>query len=687
MTAELGSGRNRLAGATSPYLTQHATNPVHWYVWGDEALKVAIETDRPILLSIGYSSCHWCHVMAHESFEDEVVARLMNELFVNIKVDREERPDIDAIYMNYVQMTTGAGGWPLTVFLTPGQTPFFGGTYFPPTDHYGRPSFTRVLESVAAAYRDRKEELQKIAPEVVSKLQQAIDFDVPISPLELEALDNATRTLSDNYDPRNGGFGSAPKFPSSMALAFLLRDYHRTGNKDTLEMVESSLGRMANGGIFDQIGGGFHRYSVDEKWLVPHFEKMLYDNALLVRVYLEAMQITGKTFYREAVERTLGFVEREMLHSDGGFFSALDADSEGVEGRFYVWSKKEVESVLGDLGEGFCDYMGISSSGNFEGENILNKRMELDEIASVLGLSATEARNKMNGALDKLLEIRGQRVRPGLDDKVLASWNGLMVTAFAYAAFVLGSEKYLQIALRAGDFLSRSMIDQGRVFRTWREGKASLNGYLDDYAALAEAFLWLFEITGDQRWLIQARELVESSLELFWDEEEGDFFFTSKDHENLIVRHKEHMDNATPSGNAISCLNLLRLGRLLGEKKYWDIGCAMLERKSLAMSRHPLAFSYWLQAFDFAMAQPLEVVVFGHKGLDDPVLTSLRESYLPSKVVVLTTENSVEVEGLMFPLLGSKHSINGQTTVYVCREFTCKKPVTNAVDLTVALNS
>jgi uncharacterized protein YyaL (SSP411 family) len=687
MTAALGSGRNSLAGATSPYLTQHATNPVHWYVWGEEALKAAIETDRPILLSIGYSSCHWCHVMAHESFEDEVVARRMNELFVNIKVDREERPDIDAIYMNYVQMTTGAGGWPLTVFLTPNQVPFFGGTYFPPTDHYGRPSFIRVLDSVATAYRDRREELQKISPEVVLKLQQSVDFDVPMDSLKLETLDNATRTLSNNYDSLNGGFGSAPKFPSSMALGFLLRDYHRTGTQDTLEMVESSLGKMANGGIFDQVGGGFHRYSVDEKWLVPHFEKMLYDNALLVRGYLEAMQITGKTIYREAVEKTLGFVEREMLHSGGGFFSALDADSEGVEGLFYVWSKKEVESVLGSFGGVFCDYMGVSSLGNFEGDNILNKRMELDEIASVLGLPAAETRNKMNEALNELLKVREQRVRPGLDDKVLASWNGLMVTAFVHAAFVLGSEEYLQVALRAGDFLSCSMIDQGRVFRTWRDGKASLNGYLDDYAALAEAFLWLFEISGDRRWLIQARELVESSLELFWDEEEGDFFFTSKDHENLIVRHKEHMDNATPSGNAISCLNLLRLSRLLGEQKYWDRGCAMLERKSVAMSRHPLAFSYWLQAFDFAMAQPLEVVAFGHKGLDDPVLATLRETYLPSKVVVLTTANSVKAEDPMVPLLDSKHSINGETTVYVCREFTCKKPVTNAVDLATELKS
>ena len=674
--------RNRLSRETSPYLVQHATNPVDWHAWGEEALRISIETDKPILLSVGYSACHWCHVMAHESFEDEAVARRMNALFVNIKVDREERPDIDAIYMNYVQMTTGAGGWPLTVFLTPDQVPFFGGTYFPPADHYGRPGFSRVLESVAAAYRDRREELRKMAPEVVSKLQQSSAFEVPPDAIKAETMDEATQHLSGNFDPRHGGFGGAPKFPSSMALGFLLRDYHRTGAEQTLHMVELSLKEMANGGIFDQIGGGFHRYAVDERWLVPHFEKMLYDNALLVGAYLEAFQITGNPLYKEVVEKTLGFVQREMTDSKGGFFSALDADSEGVEGRFYVWSKEEVDALLGPSAGMTCAYLDVSSSGNFEGQTILNKRMELEKVASAAGVSVDQAKRQLNEAGQKLLQAREKRIRPGLDDKVLSSWNGLMVAAFARAAFVLGSEEYLAVALRAAEFLSKSMIDEGRVCRSWKDGKATLNGYLDDYAALADAFLWVFEVSGDSGWLMKAQALVDSSIEHFWDEQGGDFFFTSRDHESLVVRHKEHMDNATPSGNAQSCLNLLRLGRLLGERHYWDRGCDMLRRKSVAMARHPLAFSQWLQALDFALASPLEVVAVEHKGLDDPVLTPLRETYRPSKVVVLKRSGCVSGDESLVPLTNSKPAIDGHTTVYVCRDFTCGSPVTSAADLT-----
>ena len=496
-----------------------------WYPWGEEALKLAETLDRPMLLSIGYSACHWCHVMERESFENEAIAALMNERFVNIKVDREERPELDAIYMNYVQMTTGSGGWPLTVFLTPGGVPFFGGTYFPPNDHFGRPGFPKVLESAAAAFRDRREDLDRMAPEIVSRLRRASELETSRGDLSPALLEQAASQIARSFDPRHGGFGSAPKFPQSMALGFLIRHHSRTGSRQSLEMVGSTLTKMARGGLYDQLGGGFHRYSVDDLWLVPHFEKMLYDNALLARVYLEAFQVTKSTFFRRIVTETLDFVLREMTHPEGGFYSALDADSEGEEGLFYVWSKKEVEQELGPEADVFCDYYDVSEGGNFEGVNILHSRADLGKLAQRHGTSESSLEEELSRSRLRLLEKRAKRVRPGLDNKILTAWNGLMLKAFSSAGFVLGSSGYLEAAARNAEFLVRELIAENRLRRSWKDGRARLNGYLEDYAAAVEGFLALFEAAGDRRWLELAEELMEQTLELFWDDASEQLLF------------------------------------------------------------------------------------------------------------------------------------------------------------------
>ncbi len=591
---------NRLIHESSPYLLQHAHNPVDWYAWGEEALSAAREQDKPILLSIGYSACHWCHVMEDQSFEDEEIALLMNENFINIKVDREERPDLDAIYMNFVQMTTGSGGWPLTVFLKPDQVPFYGGTYFPPEDSYGRPGFKRVLRSIAETYRTRRGELDKNREEIVQRLNQVSRWETSAGHLEEGLLEDAYTKLLPQFDKEHGGFGGAPKFPSAMVLGFLLRYHQRTGTGTALEMVKLSLDEMARGGIYDQLGGGFHRYAVDERWLVPHFEKMLYDNALLSRLYLEAYQVTGDSYYREIVEETLGYVEREMIDPGGGFYSSQDADSEGEEGKFYVWTPAQVETVLGreDV-QIFNDYFDVTGSGNFEGKNILHHRMDLGGLSKSLGRSVEEVSRLLLEARRKLLKVRGERVKPRLDDKVLTAWNGMMLTTFAEAAFVLNDRNFLEIALRNAEFLASEMMREGRMLRCWRNGKAHLNGYLEDYALVIEGWLATYQLTGQIRWLEQDARLMERQVELFQDDERGDFYFTSSDHETLLVRQKEHLDNATPSGNSVTCLNLLRLAVLLGKTEYGERAQRMLGQISGGLSQAPSAFGYWLQALDF----------------------------------------------------------------------------------------
>jgi len=677
---------NRLIDSSSPYLLQHAHNPVNWHAWGEEALSAAREQDKPILLSVGYAACHWCHVMEQQSFENEEIARLMNENFVNIKVDREERPDLDAIYMNFVQMATGSGGWPLTVFLTPDQVPFYGGTYFPPEDSYGRPGFKRVLKSVADTYRTRRSELEENREEIVQRLGQRTPGKSS-EQLEEGLLDQAFTQVLNQFDSQHGGFGGAPKFPSTMVLGFLLRYYQRTGTEKALEMVRLSVDEMARGGIYDQLGGGFHRYTVDERWLVPHFEKMLYDNALLSRLYLEAYQVTGDSYYREIVEETLGYVGREMMDPSGGFYSSQDADSEGEEGKFYVWTPSQVEAVLGrEDASIFNQYFDVTDSGNFEGKSILHHHMALDELSQSLGRSEKELKGFLDQARRKLLEARQERVKPPLDDKVLTAWNGMMLTSFAEAAFVLNDSKFLEIAVKNAEFLASAILVEGRVLRSWRQGRAHLNGYLEDYALVIEGWLATYQVSREVRWLDHASQLMERQFEFFQDEEGNDFYFTSSDHEKLLIRQKEYLDNATPAGNGVTCLNLLRLSVLLGKKEYRDLAQSMLHRVSGGLAQFPSAFGYWLQAFDFLLGPAQEIAVVGKSSEWEALLQPVREKFLPHRVLAFLEKPDSELVRRI-PLLEGKTAIDDQATVYVCRNYTCQEPVTTAQELERVLDT
>ena len=681
MPAKETKHTNRLSSESSPYLLQHAHNPVDWYAWGEEALQAAREQNKPILLSIGYSACHWCHVMEQESFELGEIASLMNEHFINIKVDREERPDLDAIYMNFVQMTTGSGGWPLTVFLAPDQTPFFGGTYFPPEDSHGRPGFKRVLKSIADYYHSRSEELEKNREEVIRELHQSARLETVEGPLREALMDESFRKLGRQFDPHHGGFGDAPKFPSAMALAFLLRYYKRKKSESALETVNLTLQEMARGGIYDQLGGGFHRYSVDDRWLVPHFEKMLYDNALLARLYLEAYQVTADPFYREIAKETLTYVQREMRDPGGGFYSAQDADSEGEEGKFYVWSPPQVESVLGKAeAKRFNEYFDVTAPGNFEGQNILHHRIDLNSYGKSLNVSPEELKRSLDSWRQKLWEAREMRVKPGRDEKVLAAWNGLMLSTFAEAAWVLNETDYLETALQSAEFLASQMQVKGRLCRSWREGRARLNAYLEDYALVIEGWLATYQASGDTIWLDRAQELMELQFELFWDAEEGNFYFTSSDHEPLVVRQKDYFDNATPSGNSVSCMNLLRLAKFLGKSKYHETAERMLRQIATPLSNYPTAFGYWLQALDFLLGPVQEIAVVGPAAECDQLLQPVRQKFLPNRIVAVAEVVEKDL-GKKIPLLSAKTALNGKATAYVCQDYACQRPVTSVPEL------
>ena len=681
MSNEPAQNTNRLSQESSPYLLQHASNPVDWNPWGEEALTASRDQDKPILLSIGYSACHWCHVMEHESFEDEEIAQVMNDEFINIKVDREERPDLDAIYMNFVQMTTGSGGWPLTVFLTPNLVPFYGGTYFPPDDRYGRPGFKRLLQQIKETYRLRRVEIEAGEAETIRKLREASQWSIAEEVIQETVLDDAYDGCRRQFDSHHGGFGGAPKFPSAMILASLLRYSIRRDSASALDMANLTLEEMARGGIYDQLGGGFHRYSVDERWLIPHFEKMLYDNALLARVYLEAHQLTGNPFYRTVVEETLDFVGREMRHPMGGFYSAQDADSEGEEGKFYAWTSAEIVDVLGEEDARiFNDYFDVTSTGNFEGSNVLHPRLELAAHARNSGMSPTNLTDLLDQARQKLFQVRETRIKPGLDDKVLSSWNGLMLTAFAEAAFTLDRPDYLEIAVSNAEFLSTQMVAQDRLFRTWKDGDAKLNGYLEDYALVVEGWIATYQATGDVRWLDDAAELTEAQIRLFWDTENKDFYFTPSDHERLLVRHKEYMDNASPSGNAVACFNLLRLAKILGKKEYLEKAENMLGRVNRALSRHPLAFGYWLQALDFYLGPVRELALVGPQTELQQLLSAIRKCYLPNKVLA-SSETIDDALGRKVPLLAGKVALEGKATAYVCQDYACQRPVTTRAEL------
>ncbi|HEX8274508.1 MAG TPA: thioredoxin domain-containing protein [Longimicrobiaceae bacterium] len=680
---------NRLAQETSPYLLQHRDNPVDWYPWGPEALERARAEDRPILLSVGYSACHWCHVMEHESFEDETTAALMNELYVNVKVDREERPDIDSIYMTAVQQMTGHGGWPMTVFLTPAGVPFYGGTYFPPEPRHGMPSFRQVLLAVMEAYRERRAEVDRSAAELHAMLREGMAARAPAGAVDTAVLDRAFHQLAARFDARHGGFGGAPKFPQPMMLEFVLRHRRRTGSPEALRMAVHTLRRMAAGGMYDQAGGGFHRYSVDARWLVPHFEKMLYDNALLGRVYLQAWQATGDADFRRVVEEILRYVQREMLSPEGGFYSAQDADSEGEEGRFYVWTPDEVDALLGpEDGPLFRAYYDVAEGGNFEGRSILHVDRGAEEVAAGAGVSVERLEQALARGRDVLYQARAGRVWPGRDDKVLTAWNAMMLRTYAEAGRVLGSAGYLEVANGNADFLLRELRRDGRLLRTWKEGRAKIDAFLEDHALFADALVSLYEATGDVARVAAARELADAMLERFWDEAEGVFYDTAVDAEALVVRPRDTFDNATPSGNSSAVTALLRLSVLTGEPRYGRVAARVLEAMGEIMARVPQGFGQLLSAADFHLATPQEVVVVGRAGEPETeaLLNVLRGRFLPNTVLALAAPGAPAEAGERVPLLQGRTLVDGRPAAYVCERYACRRPVTDAAELAALLD-
>jgi uncharacterized protein len=666
---------NRLADETSPYLRQHGDNPVDWYPWGEDAFTLARERDKPLFLSVGYSSCHWCHVMAHESFEDPGTAEVMNDLFVNVKVDREERPDVDAVYMQAVQALTGRGGWPMSVWCTPDGRPFYGGTYYPNDDRHGMPSFTRVCAAVSEAWNERRDEILQQA----GRLTEAIDEQVMRPEMRVEVsrqlLRDAYENLSGQFEPKYGGFGTAPKFPPAMALEFLARSYLRNDAARTLEMITTTLDCMAAGGLYDQIGGGFARYSTDDYWLVPHFEKMLYDNALLVRAYLHGYQLTGEQRYRRVVEETIEYVLRDLRHPEGGFFAAEDADSEGVEGKFYLWSLEEVREVCGDDAEAVIRYYGVTESGNF-----------IDPHTQYTGniLHRAERTSEPSEAVERgrarLLARRSERVRPGLDDKVLVAWNALFLTSLIEAAAVLEREDWRAAAQTNGRFLlDRLRRSDGRLLRSWR---APYLGYAEDYAALLEALCSLAEYD-DASWLEFARPVADDLIRLFHDDEDGGFFTTGHDAETLIVRQKDVFDNATPSANSLAANGLLRLAALTGDEAYAEPAGEVIGMLGRIVGTHPGAFAHALAAIERSLTAPLEIAVVGPG--DDPrtvaLVAEVRHRFLPNSAI-LTAEPGQDLgPGPAPPLLAERGLVDGAPTAYVCERYACRQPVTSATDL------
>jgi uncharacterized protein YyaL (SSP411 family) len=674
---------NALINETSPYLLQHAHNPVDWHPWGEAALAKARAENKPILLSIGYSACHWCHVMERESFENEAIARLMNENFVNIKVDREERPDLDQIYMTAVQMTTGHGGWPMTMFLTPEGAPFYGGTYFPPEDRYNMPGFPRVLLSVAEAYRSQPEQVANTVTSMLGELRRIGLAEESREPFTIAALDGAYRRIAKNYDPANGGFGGAPKFPPSMTLEFCLHHYHRTRTAEALEIVQNTARKMAEGGMYDQLGGGFHRYSVDAHWLVPHFEKMLYDNALLARLYLHVYQLTKDEFARRVAEETLDYVVREMTDAKGGFYSSQDADSEGEEGKFFVWTQREiVEHLDSAAARLFCDYYDITEQGNFEGKNILHVEASLDVVAAQHNTNVGYAGEIIQTSRRKLFDIRERRVRPARDEKVLTSWNGLMLASFAEAAAILDRSDYRDVARANARFVLNELQRDGLLMRTYKDNRARLNGYLEDYACLIEGLICLYEATGEIDWIESAIALADRMIDQFWDDENGGFFFTGHKHERLIVRAKEWFDNATPSGNSVAAIVLLKLHAFTARDDYRRRAITTLRLMANQITRYPSAFGFALQAMDFQLSEPLEIAILGPSTDQDfaALTRTVWDDYLPNRVLAPCASDFSRAARVVRFLEG--RGPTGPTPLaYVCRSHTCQTPVSTPDDL------
>ncbi len=662
---------NRLADETSPYLLQHAENPVDWYPWGPEALERARTEDMPIILSIGYAACHWCHVMAHESFENEAIAAVMNERFVCIKVDREERPDLDAVYMQAIQALIGRGGWPLTAFLLPDGRPFYGGTYFPPSDTYGMPGFQRVLYSVHDAFLNRRDDVLRNAGLLTDALKDAAVATSRQGELDPRTLDMAFADMRASFDTANGGFGDAPKFPQPMALDFLLRHFSRSGETESLAMVTRSLDAMAAGGIHDQIGGGFHRYSTDTVWLAPHFEKMLYDNALLASVYVRAHQATAEPAYARVAQATLDYLLREMRDPAGGFYSSQDADSEGVEGKFYVWTAAETTAVLGDDAAAFNERYDVTDEGNWEGHSIL--RVAHPEAPDQPDLSAAKAR---------LLAERSLRIAPATDDKVLTAWNALVIRALAEASVALDRPDYLDAAQAAAAFLLEAMrLGEGRLLRVWRRGRAHQPGYLEDYAGLINALFAVHEASLHHRWLHAARELTDEMLALFWDEDAGLMYDVGSDQEKLIVSVRDSFDNAVPSGGSSAAEALVRLGRLTGEARYQATAERLLTSVAPLLSRQPLGFGNWLGVLDLFLAPPREVAIVGDPAAEATrhLLRTVRKRHLPNHVLVGV--DPAETQPFASPLLEGRGTLDGRPAAYVCEGYTCDLPTSDPAAL------
>ncbi len=678
---------NRLADETSPYLLQHAHNPVDWYPWGEEALNRAHEEGKPIFLSIGYSACHWCHVMERESFESEEVAELLKRHFISIKVDREERPDLDEIYMTAVQMLTGSGGWPMTVFLTPDRKPFFGGTYFPPENRYGRVGFKTLLERIAQLWSEKHDDILKSADEITRSIGSHAAAQTPGSDeLQARVIDRAVGQLEQSFDPQWGGFGEAPKFPPTAALHLLMRQYARTGGEPLVTMLRHTLDYMARGGLYDQVGGGFHRYSVDEKWLVPHFEKMLYDNALLATAYTEAWQLTHDSFYRDVAVETLDYVLRDMSDEHGAFYSSEDADSEGEEGKFYVWTPETLKDVLGEEeGALACDFWGVTPGGNFEGASILHVPTPAPEFAERKGLSQEDVAAKLTGWKLRLLEARSKRVRPGLDDKVITAWNGLMISAFARAGRAFQRTLYIEAARRAAQFLLSELVLDNTLYRTWRAGRARHPAYLDDHAFLVQGLIDLYEAEGDPDVLDAAEEWAERMLDEFRDAEGGGCYYTSaRLHRDVLVRSKPTFDGAEPSGNSVAAHGLLRLAALTTRDDLFRAGDAILRAHAGHMEKMPRGLLNMLAALDFRLGPIQEMVVAGDPSAPNwsTLNQALAETYLPNAVTAYAFPGA-DYTG--HALLSGKRPVEERAAVYVCEDRTCHAPVTAPEALRKAL--
>jgi uncharacterized protein YyaL (SSP411 family) len=651
---------------------QHAKNPVQWYSWNETALKKARAENKPIFLSIGYSSCHWCHVMAHESFENDEIAKIMNENFISIKVDREERPDIDDIYQKVCQIASGQGGWPLSVFLTPDQKPFYVGTYFPILDSYGRPGFGSILRQLAQSWKEKPEDIKKAAENFLTTLKKT-ENSIPSAQLNKSILDEAAINLMQIGDPINGGFGSAPKFPNSANLSFMLRYSKLSGISKFKEFVLKTLKKMANGGIFDQLGGGFHRYSTDSRWLVPHFEKMLYDNALIPVVYAEAYLITKDPFYRDVVSKTLNYVLHEMTSLEGGFYSAQDADSEGVEGKYYVWNKKEITEILGDDSEIFCLYYDVTDGGNFEGTTILCNNLALSSVAFKFGKTEDEVKKILSSSTQKLYDIRSKRVKPGLDDKILTSWNALMISAFAKGFRISNEQSFLDAAEKCLSFIEQNLSDNGKLLRTYKNGTSKIQAYLEDYVYLIASLLDVFEINPEKKYLERAASLGKYLIEHFWDSEHKNFFMTADNHEKLIVRPKSNYDLSMPSGNSVAANSLLRLYHLTQDKKFLDISLDVMQSQASLAAENPFGFGHLLNTIYMYLQKPIEITILNSKNSD--VSNYLVGLFLPESILV-TVKNENQLTNLAnLQFFAGKKFDKEKTIVYVCKDFTCSLPL------------